>query len=254
MPEERCVISDRVNLIGVGIEHSVELARRGPDHANREVAHPGATRNVLDSGARNLAGDGQEGFDLLIRERRRLEHDRRELEDEFGVGDEQDMALEVLDAEFGKGAAGRRQIARGAMGLLPVVDLAELHAQDAARAQMSHRLEDHFARVEVALDHHEARGLRCIHGRIAVGSDEVDDVVLGAVSAQKRTSFSIDERDLGMFRKMSRVVGELIAEQRHGHGIQLDPGYRLGPVMKCSQQLVAARGADDQHPRLLIGN
>jgi hypothetical protein len=102
--------------------------------------------------------------------------------------------------------------ARRAVVRLPVViDLSELHAEDAAGPQVADGLMHHLFCVEVALHEHEAGGLRGVHRGVAVGRDEVDDVVAGGIAAQEGTSLGVDEVDLLVVRQVAGVVREVFS-------------------------------------------
>ncbi len=139
------------------------------------------------------------------------------------------------------------EVAHRAVRLALEVDLAELHADDAAVREVAQALGHHLARVEVALGEHERARGGGVHRRVAVRGDEPDQVVALAVAHQERAALGVHQRDAGVVAQVARVVGEAGGQQRDGDGIQLDGGDARHPEVERGEDLLASRRADDEH-------
>jgi hypothetical protein len=87
--------------------------------------------------------------------------------------------------------SGRSDVARAAIRLLIERDLAELHADDPILGQMAQTELDHLDGVQVALRQDVRAGAGCVHGGIAVGGYEEDDVVEAVAGREVRSAFAV---------------------------------------------------------------
>ena len=159
------------------------------------------------------------------------------------------MRPEIVHAEEPERVAGRRQVACRPVGPRVEVDLAELGADEAVLPQVREALEDHLPRVEVALGEHVGARGGGVHGRIAVGGDEPDEVVPAVVAAEERAPLAVHQGDALVLGQAAAPVGEVGGEQRDRGRVQLDRGDVCGAEVERGEDLVAAGGADDDDPR-----
>ena len=137
-------------------------------------------------------------------------------------------------------------VAGGAVRLAFVGELPELHREDAAVGEVFEALLDHLGRIEVALRQHEGARGRGVLRRVAVGCDEVDQVVAPPFARQEGAGLRVHQPDARIRSQVSAVVREVLGEKRDGRGVELQGRHLLSVEEERSQDLVAARGSDDQ--------
>ena len=156
------------------------------------------------------------------------------------------MAGEVLDPEPPERLARRPEVARRAVRLPLEVDLAELRADEAVGGQVGETVHDHLGRVEVALREHEGTRGGGVHGGVAVGCDEPDEVVALRARLEERAALGVDERHARVLAEVAAVVREMSGEERVRRRVQLDPGHVAGVEVERGEDLVPASRADDR--------
>ena len=155
------------------------------------------------------------------------------------------MRGEVRDAQLAKGLSCGGQVAQRPIGFFPKTDLAELRTENPVCIQMLDRHLNHLPGVEVAFRQNEgARGSR-VHGGIAVGSNQPDQVEVLARAFQKGASFGIDDAHFGVFDQSSGEVGKFVMQQIDGHRVEFDPGDVVGVEVQGRHDFIASRGADN---------
>jgi hypothetical protein len=87
--------------------------------------------------------------------------------------------------------------------------------------RMLERRDGHLFGVEVALDQDVRAGRRRVHGRHRSRRDVPHEIESLVRRLQERPAFAVDVRDARIVRDASGVVGEVIAQERHGDRIQL---------------------------------
>ena len=118
---------------------------------------------------------------------------------------------------------------------------------------MVERLLDHLSCVEVALRHDECASRGGVRRGVAVGRDEPHDVVGLVAAGQVGATLALHVVDVGVLGDVAGVVGERVAQERHGDGIELDGVDLPGAIRQRRLDLVSARRPDDEHVRLLVG-
>lgn len=123
-----------------------------------------------------------EALHLSLGERCAPDEDGRQRQVAAARGCHQNAPGRVVDTELCECMARRSDITHGSVGLVLVVELAELGGEDPVNFEVLERLDDGVAGVEVALREHERARVRRVRRRVAVGRWVPHEVVVVVAS------------------------------------------------------------------------
>ncbi len=146
------------------------------------------------------------------------------------------------------GVACRHQVSGRASRSGLEVEVAELGDHQPFGREVVEGGLDHLLRVQVALGQHEGTGRGGVRGRVRVGGDEPDQVVVVVGAGEERAAVALHVVDVGQVGDVARVLGERVGQQVVGDRVELDRVDLTDAVGERRLDLVATGSADDQQP------